>query len=103
MRTESSVELIRRIISLLLTSPGTIAKQPPLISARAPSSISKRRFVVLLALSGPWQAKHRSERIGRMSRLNSTTDAFSSEVAPDERIVQPNIPQMSRRLDRREH
>jgi hypothetical protein len=35
--------------------------------------------------------------------LNSTPGAFSSEVAPGEQIVQLNIPQMTRRLDKREN
>jgi len=36
-----------------------------------------------VAASGPWQVKHRSEKMGRMSRLNSTVDA----VADTELII----------------
>src|SRR6476661_3944256 len=40
-------------------------------SILAADSISRRIFVLRVAASGPWQLKHLSEKMGRMSRLNS--------------------------------
>jgi hypothetical protein len=51
---------------------------------KAPSSVSKRNAVFRLFLSGPWQAKHLSERIGKITRLNSIVlDVDSGLEAPD--------------------
>src|SRR5262249_19237094 len=49
-----------------------MARVPSPKSARALSSRSKRNSVFRFALSGPWQVKQVSERMRRMSRLNST-------------------------------
>src|SRR5437660_6248298 len=50
--------------SLLSGLPGTIASFSSAASRR-----SRRNFALRWFLSGPWQAKQFSERIGRMSRL----------------------------------
>ena len=42
---------------------------------RAPRSVSRRSFVVRFEASGPWQVKHLSEKIGRMSLLKRTVAA----------------------------
>ena len=81
MRRAALSELMRWMISLFSGSPGTMAKRPPR-SAKAPSSVSRRSGLSRVALSGPWQVKHLSERIGRMSRLNSTTFAPESLAPP---------------------
>src|SRR6516165_2592206 len=62
IRLSGSVDVMRRISSL---SPGL----PATITERAPSSVSKCSFALRFALSGPWQLKQRSDRIGRTSRL----------------------------------
>src|SRR6266568_3975924 len=51
---------------LFAASPGTMAFL--MASART----SRRSFALRARSSGPWQVKHRSERIGRISRLKST-------------------------------
>jgi hypothetical protein len=71
MRVALSSELIRRNISLASGSPGTIDRRPPRNSILAVDSMSRRIFVFRFAASGPWQVKHLSEKIGRMSRLKS--------------------------------
>ena len=76
MRLAGSAAVIRRIISLFETSPGTIANRPPR-SCLASASTSKRSFVSRRALSGPWHVKHLSESRGLISRLNSTACARS--------------------------
>src|SRR5271165_5543401 len=81
MRTAVSEEVTRRTTSLRSGSPGTMAKRPFASSIRAPASVSKRNFVFRLAASGPWQAKHWSERIGRISRLNSISWPVSTVAA----------------------
>ena len=53
----------------LFTSPGTIAVSPLLAGFVASSRMSSRSPESRLFLSGPWQWKQLSERIGRMSRL----------------------------------
>src|SRR5690242_16348909 len=57
MRTAGSVDEMRRTISFL---------------SGAPLSMSKRTLLLRVAASGPWHVKHLSERIGRISRLNTT-------------------------------
>src|SRR5262249_13926698 len=42
------------------------------ITAMAPSLVSMRKSALRVDFAGPWQLKQLSERIGRMSRLNST-------------------------------
>jgi len=70
--------------SLEAGSPGTIARRPPR-SPFADASMSSRKGAPFLTESGPWQVKHLSERIGRTSRLNSTS--------PVERVKDPGEPQ----------
>src|SRR5690606_29054539 len=62
-------------------SPGTIALEvPPFSSAVAPSKVSSRSPPALsrISSSGPWQAKQRSDRIGRIWLLKSTGSAGSA-------------------------
>ena len=74
--TESgSVEMIRATSSLASTFSGTMARAPLSSSLVACSATSSRRPACRLPLSGPWQAKQLSERIGRMSRLNEIRPA----------------------------
>ena len=73
MITFGLVDWIRRMTSEASASPGTIGSLPlASAGATAPSRMSKRNPPAPSATlaSGPWQAKHLSERIGRMSRLN---------------------------------
>ena len=49
-----------------------LARDDRLSLASAESRTSSRRSALRWFLSGPWQAKQFSDRIGRMSRLNST-------------------------------
>src|SRR5262249_27407608 len=65
-------EVMRRNSSLLPGSPGTRIFLPSR-SPKGPSSVSRRRSALRWFLSGPWQAKQLSARMGRTSRLNSTT------------------------------
>ena len=67
-----SSEVTRAMSSLAATSSGTIAREPLSSSATACSATSSRRPACRLPLSGPWQAKQFSDRIGRMSRLNES-------------------------------
>src|SRR5439155_23418469 len=60
-------------------SPGTTANRPPASACLAPSSRSKRS--VACCVPGPWHWKHLSERIGRMSRLNSMVAGSAAAVA----------------------
>src|SRR5689334_22367276 len=46
-------------------------RRPPRSSTFAVDSISSLILVLRVAASGPWHVKHRSEKMGRMSRLNS--------------------------------
>ena len=55
--------------SLFAGFPGTTANRPPLNACLAPSSRSN--LTVADCTDGPWHWKHLSERIGRISRLNS--------------------------------
>ena len=74
MRISSSSVSSRRRTSLCSGLPGAIAGLPSR-SAVALSTRSKRNSAWSWSLSGPWQAKHLSARIGRMSRLNCTGSA----------------------------
>lgn len=56
-------------------SASRLGSLPPANAGRALSSWSSRRGLLRLARSGPWQAKQRSERMGRTSRLKSTEGA----------------------------
>ena len=62
-----SLALIRATSSLPSSSPGVIA--PALIAS---SRRSNRKSALRAALSGPWQAKQFSARMGRTSRLYSS-------------------------------
>src|SRR5258707_8387891 len=73
MWTALLVEVMRRISSLLAGSPGTMA-------VFEPASWSKRTLLLRWPLSGPWHWKHLSERIGLMSRLNSTGAAAAVQT-----------------------
>ena len=73
------VVVIRLIIWLLTGSPATTANRPPLSACLAPSSRSNRS--VACCVPGPWHWKHLSERIGRMSRLNSIVVGSGSAAA----------------------
>ena len=75
MRSVLLSELMRRYNSLADASPATTAKRPLPISCFAEASTSRRIFVLRFPASGPWQAKQRSERIGRLSRLNSIAES----------------------------
>ena len=79
IRTAGFVAVTRLIIWLLAGSPGTIAKRPPLNACLAPSSRSSRSVAICDA--GPWHWKHLSDRIGRMSRLNSMVAGSESGAA----------------------
>ena len=57
--------------------PGTIAVSPDSAGFTACSRMSSRSLLSRFFSSGPWQAKHLSERIGRTSRLKLTV-AFCS-------------------------
>src|SRR5450631_1435637 len=65
---------MRRNIGLAAGSPGTMARL-------AAVSTSNRRVVLRLPGSGPWQVKQLSDRMGRMSRLNSTSAASDGMAA----------------------
>ena len=69
IRTSGSSLATRVINSLPSASRGTIAHSV------APSSRSSRNSAFRAAESGPWQAKQRSARIGRMSRLKLGSSA----------------------------
>ena len=56
--------MMRAISSLSSGLPGTIAP-----ASTAASRRSSRRSALRAALSGPWQAKQFSARIGRIARL----------------------------------
>src|SRR5262245_13804492 len=57
-------------------------------AVRALDSWSRRSGLFRLAESGPWQVKQRSERIGRTSRLYSTTGvAARASAAPVRRAM----------------
>ena len=53
MRIAGFDAVIRRMISLLAVSPGTMAKCPP-SSCFAPASVSNRSLLLRFPLSGPW-------------------------------------------------
>ena len=71
----ASAAVMRFSNSLFFTSPGTTATAPLAASPLALFSTSSRSFAFSLPLSGPWQAKQFSLKIGRTSRLNCTSAA----------------------------
>lgn len=68
IRSSSSFVNKRRFNSLLIGSPGTIARCPSRSAVEEIRS-SNRKSACRAAASGPWQWKHLSARIGRTSRL----------------------------------
>src|SRR5262245_53119070 len=62
---------MRRATSLSSGLPGTIGVAPESAGLIASSRKSSRNSPWRAFLSGPWQWKHVSDRIGRTSRLNS--------------------------------
>jgi len=81
MTVSGSSETTRASSSLSSRFSGTIAQAPLSSSAVACSKVSSRRPACLLALSGPWQAKQFSERIGLMSRLNEIRAGLAGVAA----------------------
>jgi len=67
MSCSGSSASIRATSSLSSGFPGTMA-----VDCMAMSRRSSRKSALRAALSGPWQAKQFSERIGRISRLYSS-------------------------------
>src|SRR5262245_25304476 len=67
--TVAPVEKMRATISLRSGSPGTIGTRPERVGLVASSLISRRMSARRAFLSGPWQRKHVSDMMGRMSRL----------------------------------
>src|SRR4051794_23187606 len=55
----------------------------------APVSLSKRSFDLRFAASGPWHVKHLSDKIGRISRLNSTEEEDCACAAAGSQIMPP--------------
>ena len=76
--SSSSANRIRRINSLDSGWPGTMARSPLSSAAMAVSNWSRRKPPSTCLASGPWQARHLSDKIGRTSRLKSTLS--SAEV-----------------------
>ena len=66
MWSSASEVVTRRIRSLSSGFPGTMV----FLSLNAPSRVSSLKPFLRLFSSGPWQKKHLSERMGRMSLLN---------------------------------
>jgi len=77
-----SSDTIRAMSSLSSIFSGTIAREPLSTSAVARSNVSSRRPACRLALSGPWQAKQLSERIGRMSWLKDSRAGALANATP---------------------
>ena len=50
-------------------------------TTNTPSPVSNRKLVTRFDLSGPWQLKQLSDRIGRMSRLNSMVSGRASPAS----------------------
>ena len=80
---------IRAISSLSSGLPGTIARAPLSVSAKAPSWVSSRSPALRALSSGPWQAKQLSERIGRTSRAKPTGFGLGSPGEPFESPASP--------------
>ena len=83
MTLSGSSEMIRATSSLASMSSGTIARVPLSNSSVALSATSRRSPACRLALSGPWQAKQLSERIGRMSLLKESRGCDGATTAAD--------------------
>ena len=77
INSSASVEWMRAISSLDFGSFGAMAPDSMAASRR-----SSRRSALRAALSGPWQAKQFSARMGRMSRLYSSLGASAAVAGP---------------------
>src|SRR5579872_7272772 len=53
-----------------------------LTAENRPSRVSRRSLALRLSLSGPWQAKQLSERMGRISRLKRMVWGRESGLSP---------------------
>lgn len=76
MRTCSSLERIRWRISDSPGEPGEIAFLPESAADVAASKESSLRPDSTVSSSGPWQAKHRFERMGRIWVLKSIFESL---------------------------
>src|SRR5207245_7686099 len=72
IRSSSSVVKTLRTTSLFAGWPGTMGTAPDLAGFNASSRKSSRNRAFRALASNPWQRKHESVIIGRMSRLKST-------------------------------
>ena len=91
MTSSGSLEMMRCQMREASGSPGTMAG-PLSPFLKAPSGVSRRRSASRALASKPWQAKHRSERRGRISELKPSWG--SSLVATE---VRAKIAEMVRR------
>ena len=85
MITSGSVLAIRARISLASGFPGTMAVPPLSSAAMATPRSSSLNPACRSSASGPWQAKQRSERIGRTSRLKSIRGPSAASAANTDR------------------
>ena len=74
--------MMRFMMRLSSGLPGTITV-PFLRSAKAPSRMSSLRSAMRLPLSGPWQRKQLSERMGRTCRWKSGPPAEGAGVVAE--------------------
>ena len=81
IRSDSSSLVMRAINSLASGSPGDTGVIPDSASPIALSRWSSRKPALRDAASGPWQAKHLSDRIGRTSRLKLTGTSPAAALA----------------------
>ena len=101
IRSSSSSLEIRRYNSLCVKSPGRITHIESSIAASVPSFVSNRRSASRRSASGPWQAKHRSDRTGSTSLSNSTWSRTSTSSAGTGPPIRS--PQKNRQLKRQRH
>ena len=96
IRSEASWLMIRSTTALASTSPGTIASD-----SIADSRKSSRRSALRWLASRPWQGKQFSARMGRTSRLKSTSggdaagtsrDASPKRAKAIAKIIATNLP-----------
>ena len=71
MWSSSSVVRMRLRSGLSSGLPGTMAGPSDFPPLSAAALLSRRSSLLIFAVSGPWQVKQLSERIGRTSRLKS--------------------------------
>src|SRR5215203_3917704 len=77
----------RSIIALFSGRPGTIGVTPDLVVFSASARMSRRRPAMRVLESNPWQRKHVSDMMGRISRLNLTSAVAPDVVAKRTKIV----------------